>query len=182
MALVDAEAGPNEDLGPCVDLGRSRRLEWVSYHQVHPELSGQPCVELCDADLREQDKARNSAAYIEVGGGIPVAVVADDEPFLQGIRADVRPQGPEVDGVLGAGALGNTSAGVRLELDYLSTPKRAVFSCEPGADRSLCWAAGRCPRLPDNDQQHFCFGLGPHGKAPTCEPTSCDTQQPPPPN
>jgi hypothetical protein len=174
LALVDAENGPNDDLGPCVDLGRSRRLEWVSYHQAHPEISGDPCVELCDTDPREPDKARNSAAYIQVGGDIPVAVIADDDPFLQGLRADVRPQGPELDGVLGAGALGQAGGGVRLELDYRSNPNRAVFSCDPGTDRAVCWAASRCPRLPDTDQQHLCFGLGPTTKPATCQATACE--------
>jgi hypothetical protein len=168
LALVDAESGPTEDLGPCVDLGRARRLEWVSYHQVHPELGDDPCVELCDTDPREDDKARNGPAYVELGDAIPVAVVADDDPFLQSLRFDIRPQGPEIDGVMGAGAFAQAGAGLRMEIDYLSTPKRAVISCEPGTDRSRCWAAARCPRLPDNDHSHYCYGLGPHGMPAAC--------------
>jgi hypothetical protein len=176
LALVDEETGPNDDLGPCVDLGRARRLEWVSYHQVHPELlqpTEMACVEVCDTDTRQPDLAQNSAAYLEIGGDIPVAVVADDDPFLQSVRFDVRPEGPEVDGLLGAGALGRMGGGVRMEIDYLSTPKRALFSCEPDTDRASCWAAARCPRLPDETQQHLCFGLGPHNKPATCAPAAC---------
>jgi len=172
IALVDQESGPNDDLGPCVDLGRARRLEWVSYHQVHPELSGDPCVEVCDTDPRESDKARNGPAYVELGDAIPVAIVADEDAFLQSLRFDVRPQGPEIDGVLGAGALAQAGAGVRMELDYLSTPKRAVISCEPGtdltSDRTRCWAAARCPRLPDSEHPHYCYGLGPHTMPAAC--------------
>jgi hypothetical protein len=96
-----------------------------------------------------------------MSGAIPVAVIADDEPFLQGLRFDVRPEGPEVDGLIGAGALGRS----RVEIDYLSGPPRAVISCEPDALRAECWAAARCPRLPDASDRHLCFGLPSHGLA-----------------
>ncbi len=32
FALVNLEAGVNNDPGPCVELGRARRTEIVSYH------------------------------------------------------------------------------------------------------------------------------------------------------
>jgi hypothetical protein len=73
-----------------------------------------------------------------------------------------------VDGVLGAGALGRA----RVEIDYLSGPPQAVFSCEQGVARSECFAAARCPRLPDPGDQHLCFGLPQHGFAPAC-PSGC---------
>ena len=65
-----------------------------------------------------------------------MAVVDDDAPFLQALRFDVRPEGPELDGLVGAGALGRS----RLELDYLSETPRAIFSCEPARPAS---GAGR---------------------------------------
>ena len=111
-------------------------------------------------------EAANSAAYLEIGGQIPVAVVADDDLFLQGLRFDVLPEGPELDGLVGANALGRS----RLELDYPSSPSRAVFSCETDA-REACWAAARCPQLPDRSSRHYCFGLRRTG----CRPAATRT-------
>jgi hypothetical protein len=170
LALVDLEVGANDDPGPCVEFGRARRIEWMSY-QRFSNADPNACVWPCDTDPRQPDLAQNSAAYLEIGGAVPVAVVPDEEPFLQSLRADVRPEGPEIDGVAGAAALGYA----RIEIDYLSSPTRALFSCEEGADRDACWAAARCPRLADHTTTHFCFGLGPQmlpdvcSTAPGCE-------------
>jgi hypothetical protein len=164
MALVDAELGTDNDPGACVELARARRIEQVSYRTVNsPDLG--TCVQPCDTDPRQPTKAQNSAAYLELGGQIPVAVIADTEPFLQGLRFDVRPEGPEVDGLLGAGALG----GARVEFDYGGSQPRAIFSCETDAQREACWAAARCPRLPTISSQHVCFGLPSHGLPARCD-------------
>jgi hypothetical protein len=162
--LINLEAGPDNNPGPCVELGRSRRTEIVSYWEVHEPTLGL-CGAPCDVDPDNTDEAANSAAYLELSGQIPVAVISDEDPFLQGLRFDVLPEGPELDGLVGANALGRS----RLELDYLSSPARAVFSCETDAPREACWAAARCPQLPDHSSVHYCFGLGPHGL-----PASCD--------
>ncbi len=165
FVLINLEAGPDNDPGPCVELGRSRRTEIVSYWTVHkPDLD--LCGARCDVDPNNTGEAANSAAYLEISGQIPVAVISDDDQFLQGLRFDVLPEGPELDGLVGANALGRS----RLELDYLSSPARAVFSCETDAPRDACWAAARCPQLPDHSSTHYCFGLGPHGLPASCNP------------
>jgi hypothetical protein len=172
FALVDNETGGATDPGPCVELGRSRRIEQVSVAVQAAEASQMTtdvCTQPCDNDIREPDKSQNSAAYLEVNGTIPVAIIADDEPFLQGLRFDVRPEGPELDGIVGAGALKRA----RLEIDYASSSKRALFSCEHDAPRSECYAAARCPRLPSSSDTHVCFGLPRHGLAPTCALSGC---------
>ena len=168
FALVDNETGAATDPGPCVELARARRIEQVSYHTVMG-LTPDACTLPCDNDPREPDKSQNSAAYVELSGDIPVAVIADEEPYLQGLRFDVRPEGPELDGVVGAGALGRS----RVEIDYTSAPTRAVFSCEPDAATTECRATARCPRLPDRSHEHLCFGLPRHGLAATCMPSGC---------
>jgi hypothetical protein len=180
FALVDNETGGATDPGPCVELARSRRIEQVSVAVQAAEAMQMPtdvCTQPCDNDVREPDKSQNSAAYLELNGlnvnglnvPIAVAVIADEEPYLQGLRFDVRPEGPELDGVVGAGALGRS----RVEIDYASDSKRAVFSCELGVMRAECWAAARCPRLPKFGDTHFCFGLPAHGRAANCAPSTC---------
>jgi hypothetical protein len=172
-ALVNLEAGTNLDPGPCVELARSRRTEIVSYQTVmNPSLATPVppvCGAPCDVDPTQTGEAQNSAAYLEIGGDVPVAIIADDEPFLQALQFDVLPEGPQIDGLVGAGALGRA----RLELDYISSPTRAVFSCEEDAPRSVCWSASRCPQLPDHDHQHLCFDLPAHGLPATCIPSVC---------
>jgi hypothetical protein len=175
LAFVDLEAGATTDPGACVELGRARRTEQVSYRSVVCPGNA-TCNQPCDADPRQPDLAQSSAAYLELGGGqIPVAVVADNEPFLQALRLDVRPEGPELDGLVGAGTLGRA----RVEIDYPAGQPEALFSCEPEAPREECWAAPRCPRLPDATSVHYCFGLPAHRLPPMCAPpsTSCATTQ-----
>jgi hypothetical protein len=166
FSLINLEAGADNNPGPCVELGRSRRTEVVSYWRVtRPDLD--LCGAVCDVDPSNTGEAANSAAYLEISGQIPVAVISDDDPFLQGLRFDVLPEGPELDGLVGANALGRS----RLELDYVSSPARAVFSCETDALRDVCWAAARCPQLPDpSSPPHYCFGLKPHGLPASCNP------------
>ena len=81
FALVDLETGAATDPGPCVELARARRIEQVSYQIVQDAMSQvqtTACTQPCDSDPREPDKAQNSAAYLELTGQIPVAVIADD--------------------------------------------------------------------------------------------------------
>ena len=170
FVLINLEAGPDNNPGPCVELGRSRRTEIVAHqNQMVTQMVTNPvpalCGAPCDIDPNNTGEAANSAAYLEIGGQIPVAVISDDDPFLQGLRFDVLPEGPELDGLVGANALGRS----RLELDYLSSPSRAVFSCETD-DREVCWAAARCPQLPDRSSPHYCFGLGPQWLPASCVP------------
>src|SRR4029078_11693243 len=53
-----------------------------------------------------------------------------------------------------------------VESAFSSSPARAAFSCESDAIRAECFAAARCPRLPDASYQHLCFGLPQHGFVP----------------
>jgi hypothetical protein len=187
LALVDRQADLVSDPGPCAELGRARRTEQVALSQsLNSEIA--LCAQPCDREGRAGTLAENSAAYLELEGSIEVAVIDDTTPFLQGLRAEVRPQGPEVDGLIGARALGRT----HLEIDYFNTDPRAIFSCEPyvltpsnlsgpidggdsaedagGVSAGLgCRAVGRCPRLPDGSQKHRCFGLAPHGLPKMCD-------------
>jgi hypothetical protein len=180
LALVDREAPASDDPGACAELARARRLEQVAFRQAaNAELAA--CALPCDRDRSSSDPARaeSSAGYLELAGPIEVAVIPDTDPVLQGIRAEVRGYGPEVDGILGAGTL----AAARLEIDYRGNTARAIASCpdaaaatDAGTTGASCRAVGRCPRLPSRGPQHVCFGLPPHGLPAMCDnlADSCD--------
>jgi hypothetical protein len=166
LNLMDREADPAVDPGPCVELARARRLELVAVSQAsNPEHA--LCALPCDQDPRTEHRAQNGAGYLELTGDLPVAVIDDGEPLLQTLRAEVHPGAPEIDGIIGADALRSA----RVELDYKSQPSRMIFSCEAAADAGTCRAVGRCPRLPEPGQRHSCFGLPAHAL-----PRICDNQ------
>ncbi|HEY5947906.1 MAG TPA: hypothetical protein VIV40_20560, partial [Kofleriaceae bacterium] len=64
-------------------------------------------------------------------GGIPMIVVSDTEPTLQALRTELRPDRPEVDGVLGTFAL----QALELDIDYAHD--RLLARC---VDRTTCGA------------------------------------------
>jgi hypothetical protein len=164
LALVDREAALADDPGPCAELARARRLEQVAYRQsLSSDIAA--CAQRCDLDPRDLSRAQNSAAYLELASAVEVAIVDDTNFLLHAARTEVRPAGPEVDGFLGAAAL----ASARVELDYVSTQPRGIFSCEPGSPAASCRAVARCPRLPGPGQQRACFGLAAHGLPNLCE-------------
>jgi hypothetical protein len=169
LALVDQESSDSTNAGPCVDLGRARRLEWVEHHQ-----SEAACAQPCDTDPRDLGKAQNAAAYVEIGGDIPVAIIEDGTPFLQGLRAEIRPEGPEIDGLIGAGVLSHMA----MEIDYKNQPARALLTCSPvsacaGADRTTCWTSPRCPRLANPGDSRSCFCQPRRQLPPTCMSSGC---------
>lgn len=174
LTVVDREADLVNDPGPCVELGRARRLEQVAWRQSQSPTAA-PCPLPCDTDsgtdARTSSKAQNSAAYLELSGEPEVAIIDDADPLLQSLRAQIRPEGPEIDGLVGAGAL----RGARVEIDYRNQPARAIFSCDESAAVGSCRSVGRCPRLPGRGQTHICFGLPPHGLPDMCDniPSSC---------
>ena len=130
------------------------------------------CALPCDLDPREPSRAQNSAAYLELPSDIEVAIVDDTNFLLHAVRTEVRPAGPEVDGFLGAAAL----ASARVELDYVATQPRGIFSCEPGSPpASCCRAVARCPRLPGRRPAPRLFRSARTRACPTCAkmPTTC---------
>jgi len=64
---------------------------------------------------------------------IPVLVVDDADPVLQALRAELRPDRPEVDGILGTDAL----RALELDIDYAHD--RMMARC---TDRTVCAARG----------------------------------------
>jgi hypothetical protein len=158
LALVDLEADAATNPGACVELARARRLEWLEQRRAVAAPDAKvPCVQLCDTDVREPSKAQNAAGYLELGASLKVAIIPDGTAILQTVRAELRQQGPQVDGFLGTDVLATTT----MEVDYGASPSRVVFSCLPGADRAACWSSPRCPRQASPGDLHSCFGLPP---------------------
>lgn len=168
LALVDLEVDPSVNPGACVELGRARRMEWIERHQTG---AGPACFQPCDADLGDSSKAQNSAGYLELGGPLPVAIIPDGTGFLESLRAELRQQGPQIDGLLGTDILSPTT----LELNYGPSPARALFTCAPGAGRTACLATPRCARQNSPGDIHSCFGLPPQSRPATamCLPSGC---------
>jgi hypothetical protein len=77
---------------------------------------------------------------------IPVLVVPDSEPTLQALRTELRPDRPEVDGVLGAAVLDL----FELDIDY--THDRLLARC---VDRTYC---GARPALADRASRTYVNG------------------------
>jgi hypothetical protein len=80
-----------------------------------------PCT-LPTSDPQRADKCpcQNGAQFCGVPGVVELSqtirflIVSDDDPTLQALRAELRPDRPEVDGILGAEALQN----VEVDIDY----------------------------------------------------------------
>jgi hypothetical protein len=141
--------------GPCTELARARRIEWVLANQ-----DAGACFQPCDAS---SGKAIATHPYLELGGPLDLAVISETSDLIQSLNADTPPN-PQVDGIIGAGTL----AGTRTRLDYTSQPQgRVVATCEDGSTRDQCWTAPSCWAT---GGPHICFGQprGQSGWAPVC--------------
>jgi hypothetical protein len=144
IALVGSLGNRNEDQadrGPCRELFLNRSM---SDRQCEPPdpLPPSPCP----------DGARfcSTAAAVDLDRSIEVAVLDDTNSVLQALRDELRPEAPELDGLLGTDAL----ASLRLELDYFNN--RMLMRCEEGGCRTLPAvrseaAAARLCRCRDRD-------------------------------
>lgn len=114
MALVGRD---NTARGPCRIV------------HAHHLLSARSCGAGDDCPCDDEDASFCSVpGLIELTPPAPidVLVIPDTHPLLQALRAELRPEVAEVDGILGTGALRATS----LDLD---TPhSRALLRCESG--------------------------------------------------
>jgi hypothetical protein len=142
-------------MGPCPELARARRIEWVLANQGNGA-----CFQPCDVT---GDQPQATRPYLELAGPLLAAIVPDTSDLLRSLNADVSAK-PHVDGIVGAATL----AGTRLRIDYQATPQgRAIANCLDGETRDTCFAAPGCPGLGQN-QTHVCFGSEWTRSAPVC--------------
>ena len=136
LALVGNSSGYPR--APC-------RQMWASHL-----LASRDCRPGDDCPCTDGDKFCPVPAMVEVSEPIRVLVVADSNPTLQALRTELRPDRPEVDGILGADALRS----MELDIDYAHD--RLVARC---TDRTVCAAR---PVLADRDARIYVNGcLGP---------------------
>lgn len=94
---------------------------------------------------------------------IDVLVVADTDPMLQALRAELRPDQPEVDGILGT----NVLRGAEIDVDY--PHDRLVARCRGGN----CTARPQLAESGDVCQIKRCFtGTADHHGCPTSDPAT----------
>ena len=139
--------------GPCAELARARRVEWVLANQ-----DAGACFQPCDAS---GSQAMATRSYVELGGALELAVISETSEVIRSLNVDAPPK-PQIDGIIGAGTL----AGTRLRLDYTAQPQgRVIATCEDGSTRDQCWAAPSCLAA---GQPHLCFGQLDQTWAPVC--------------
>ena len=104
LALVANPSGPSR--GPCGDLH-------ANYCLADPTHCTAPVADDRTVLCKNQSSC-GAPATVELGAPIEVVVVPDADPTLQALRAELRPDQPEVDGILGNAAL----AALQLDVDY----------------------------------------------------------------
>jgi hypothetical protein len=124
-SLGSGSENNNQDRGPCRELFLNRLMSRDQCNDPDAGIETCPCpgnARFC-----------STAAAVDLKSSIDVAVLDDGDPVLQSLRDELRPQTPELDGILGTQAL----ASLRLEFDYLNN--RMVMRCLVG---------GPCTTLP----------------------------------
>jgi hypothetical protein len=101
VSLVGEDA---RELGGCGELFASRLMTMDDCN-----LEG-----VVDCPCKDNETTCRTGAVVELEHPIDFIIVADTEPLLQSLRAELRPNLPEVDGILGTGALKQ----LRLDFDY----------------------------------------------------------------
>jgi hypothetical protein len=95
----------------------------------HHLMAARACVtgdgEDCPCDLSDDKTECPVAAIAELTPPAPIEVVVvnDRHPLLQALRDELRPEQPEIDGILGVDALGTTA----FDVDY--PDNRLLFRC-----------------------------------------------------
>lgn len=103
--------------GPCQEL-------WANHL-----MASEACYNgVTTCPCKDNTRFCSTAAAIELATSIQVAVVSDLEPLLQSLRDQLRPQLPELDGLLGVNAM----AKLGVDVDYPNN--RVVMRCLDTAD------------------------------------------------
>jgi hypothetical protein len=115
-------------LGPCSELALRRRLL----------VARRDGLTAADRDLLDEREMNGASATI-INQGIAFAVIRDDAPLIQGLRAELQPYTADIGAILGGSFLDQ----LEVTLDYPNS--RTLVQCsrslEPSACRVLPWCA-----------------------------------------
>jgi hypothetical protein len=117
LARVLVVSDEDSSLGACAELARACRIAG----QRTPAICG--ASDLGRRDPTADDDGKNTAAVAQVAGPTEAVVIADETPLLQGLRFQLRPDRPEIDGTLGVDFLRRFVT----EIDYPGG--RLILSC-----------------------------------------------------
>ena len=118
LARLALAANEVASRGPCDELWASRQMKRGGCQ----DSAASRCA-CATTTLR-----CTAGASVELDADVPVAIVADTSPVLQGIRDELRPNTADVDGFLGASALGH----FRVDMD--NPNGRLIFRCNVGQE------------------------------------------------
>ena len=105
----------------------------------------------CPCDSGDTFCAIPAVVELQPTGGLSVLVISDDDPTLQALRTELRPDQPEVDGILGTDAIRDAE----LDIDY--PHDRVLGRCAD--DR--CRTRPALPDVADRDQVLGCLAMPP---------------------
>lgn len=116
LAITGSVPGEDNERGPCRELYLNQLMSVQACEDPQSGVTDCPCP-------NNQTFCR-AAAAMELSQPIEVAILADDHPLLQSLRDELRPEKPELDGILGASAMSD----LRIEFDYPNG--RIIARCE----------------------------------------------------
>jgi hypothetical protein len=122
----------HDQRGPCQELYTSAYMlrcgdaDLAACCRTESECDAQELRCPCEDQDDERVRFCRAGASIALTRTIPVAVIPDTTPLLQALRDELRPELPELDGILAPGAL------EPLELDVDYPNNRAITRCDPG--------------------------------------------------
>lgn len=125
------------------------RQMWASHLLALRDcLSGDDCP--CDTTMGETFCSVPAVVELQPAApGLRVLIVADTEPTIQALRTELRPDRPEVDGILGSEAL----QALELDIDYVHD--RLLARC---IDRATCGARPALADKPARSYVNGCLG------------------------
>lgn len=149
-ALIDrlalAAVSSSSPRAPC-------RQVYAHHALLDALLDVRPRSDILDWPCTNDDPFCSVPAVVELEplGGLEVLIVPDDNATLQALRAELRPDQPEVDGILGADAL----ALAEIDVDY--PHNRMLMRCTPQSPR--CVARPALAAEADLCQVSRCIGI-----------------------
>jgi hypothetical protein len=125
------------------------RQMWASHLLALRDcLAGDDCP--CDTTMGETFCAAPAVVELQPADpGLAVLIVPDTEPTIQALRTELRPDRPEVDGILGTEAM----QALELDIDYVHD--RLLARC---IDRATCGARPALADKPARSYVNGCLG------------------------